>query len=499
MNLIPVILSGGSGSRLWPLSRSLRPKQFLGVTEERSLFQATLARLQDLLPKVAPIVVANADHRFLVADQCLQMGVTPHTLILEPVARNTAPAIAVAALQALAQLEKKQSSSSQAWGQTDTGLPAVESPVLLVLPSDHVITNTEAFHAAVRAGYEVARSGSLVTFGIVPTHPETGYGYVKAASDMELADGQRAATAARPVAAFIEKPNLATAERYLQEGGYFWNSGMFLFRADSFLQELGTHNPAMAHACQRAHTTATRDMDFLRLDAEAFGQSPSDSIDYAVMEKTDKAMVIPLDAGWNDVGAWPAVWQLQAQDAQGNATRGDALLQDAQNCYVHADHRLVALVGTQDLVVVETSDAVLVAHKDKAQDVKKIVEALKANGRPEADLHREVFRPWGAYDSIDHGDRYQVKRITVKPGARLSLQMHHHRAEHWIVVSGTAKVTIGEKEQLVAENQSVYIPIGEKHCLENPGKLPLELIEVQSGSYLGEDDIVRFEDRYGRA
>ncbi len=499
MNLIPVILSGGSGSRLWPLSRSLRPKQFLGVTEERSLFQATLARLEGLVPKVAPIVVANTDHRFLVADQCLQMGVTPHTLILEPVARNTAPAIAVAALQALAQWEREQSSSSQGRGQTDNGLPADASPVLLVLPSDHVITNTDAFHSAVKAGYGVARSGSLVTFGIVPTHPETGYGYVKATLDTASADGQRAANAALPVAVFIEKPNLATAERYLQEGGYFWNSGMFMFRADTFLQELAAHNATMAEACQRAHTTATRDMDFLRLDAEAFGQSPSDSIDYAVMEKTQKALVIPLDAGWNDVGAWPAVWQLQTQDAQGNATRGDALLQDAQNCYVHADHRLVALVGTQDLVVVETSDAVLVAHKDKAQDVKRIVETLKAKGRPEADLHREVFRPWGAYDSIDHGDRYQVKRITVKPGARLSLQMHHHRAEHWIVVSGTAKVTIGEKEQLVAENQSVYIPIGEKHCLENPGKLPLELIEVQSGSYLGEDDIVRFEDRYGRA
>ena len=499
MNLIPVILSGGSGSRLWPLSRSLRPKQFLGVTEERSLFQATLARLEGLVPKVAPIVVANTDHRFLVADQCLHMGVTPHTLILEPVARNTAPAIAVAALQALAQWEREQSSSSQARGRTDSGLPADESPVLLVLPSDHVIANTEAFHTAVRTGYDVARSGSLVTFGIVPTHPETGYGYVKAASKNTLANDQGASTAARPVAAFIEKPSLSTAEQYLREGGYFWNSGMFMFRADTFLQELATHNPAIAEACQRAHSTAAKDMDFLRLDAEAFGQSPSDSIDYAVMERTQKAMVIPLDAGWNDVGAWPAVWQLQPQDAQGNATRGDALLHDAQNCYVHADHRLVALVGTQDLVVVETSDAVLVAHKDKAQDVKKIVEALKAKERPEADLHREVFRPWGAYDSIDHGDRYQVKRITVKPGARLSLQMHHHRAEHWIVVSGTAKVTIGEKEQLVAENQSVYIPIGEKHCLENPGKLPLELIEVQSGSYLGEDDIVRFEDRYGRA
>lgn len=507
MNLIPIILSGGSGSRLWPLSRSLRPKQFLGVTEERSLFQATLARLEGLVPKVTPIVVANTDHRFLVADQCLQMGVTPQTLILEPVARNTAPAIAVAALQALAQFERKQSSSGQARGQTDSRVPAVESPVLLVLPSDHVITKTEAFHASVRTGYDVAQSGALVTFGIVPTHPETGYGYVKAARDgyasAPLADVSRRTEStpplALPVSAFVEKPSLATAEQYLRDGGYFWNSGMFLFRADVFLQELAAHNPAMAKACQRAHSSAAKDMDFLRLDAEAFGQSPSDSIDYAVMEKTDKAMVIPLDAGWNDVGAWPAVWQLQSQDTQGNATRGDTLLHESQNCYVHADHRLVALVGTQDLVVVETSDAVLVAHKDKAQDVKKIVEALKAQERPEADLHREVFRPWGAYDSIDHGDRYQVKRITVKPGARLSLQMHHHRAEHWIVVSGTAKVTIGDKEQLVAENQSVYIPIGERHCLENPGKLPLELIEVQSGSYLGEDDIVRFEDRYGRA
>ena len=511
MNLIPVILSGGSGSRLWPLSRAMRPKQFLGVTEERSLFQATLARLQGLQPSISPIVVANTDHRFLVADQCLQMGITPHTLILEPLARNTAPAIAAAALQALA-VSPSTATSEQVKkvGAASDGESDLDA-VLLVLPSDHVITDTAAFHHAVREGYACAQAGALVTFGIVPTHAETGYGYVKAApratpassADSSFgsasADSQRASRAALPVSAFIEKPSLATAEQYLHDGGYYWNSGMFLFRADIFLQELATHNPAMAEACQRAHTNATKDMDFLRLDAAAFGPSPSDSIDYAVMEKTNKAMVIPLDAGWNDVGAWPAVWQLQPQDQAGNATRGDALLHDTQNCYVHADHRLVTLVGTQDLVVVETSDAVLVAHKDKAQDVKKIVEALKAKGRPEADLHREVFRPWGAYDSIDHGDRYQVKRISVKPGARLSLQMHHHRAEHWIVVSGTAKVTIGEKEQLVAETQSVYIPIGEKHCLENPGKLPLELIEVQSGSYLGEDDIVRFEDRYGRA
>ncbi|MFZ9735025.1 MAG: mannose-1-phosphate guanylyltransferase/mannose-6-phosphate isomerase [Burkholderiaceae bacterium] len=505
--LIPVILSGGSGSRLWPLSRAMRPKQFLGVTEERSLFQNTLIRLTGLMPKVSPIVVANTEHRFLVADQCLQMGITPHTLILEPLARNTAPAIAAAALQALAFRPTKAASAQV----EDAGLVADgESdldPVLLVLPSDHVITDTESFHQAVREGYACAQAGALVTFGIVPTHAETGYGYVKAGDPSPATGGtastpitpSTAGTSARPVSAFIEKPNRETAERYLRDGGYYWNSGMFLFRADVYLKELQQHNPAMAVACEAAHAQATKDMDFLRLNAEAFAQSPSDSIDYAVMEKTNKAMVIPLNAGWNDVGAWPAVWQLQPQDQDGNATRGDALLHDTRNCYVHADHRLVALVGTQDLVVVETSDAVLVAHKDKAQDVKKIVEALKAKGRPEADLHREVFRPWGAYDSIDHGDRYQVKRISVKPGARLSLQMHHHRAEHWIVVSGTAKVTIGEKEQLVAENQSVYIPIGEKHCLENPGKLPLELIEVQSGSYLGEDDIVRFEDRYGRA
>ena len=506
MNLIPVILSGGSGSRLWPLSRAMRPKQFLGVTEERSLFQATLARLQGLQPTLSPIVVANTDHRFLVADQCLQMGITPHTLILEPLARNTAPAIAAAALQALAVAPRTAASAqadkpgSLSHGESNQG------PVLLVLPSDHVINDAAAFHKVVREGYACAQAGALVTFGIVPTHAETGYGYVKAGEASPATGGSPstpstpsdAASSARPVAAFIEKPNRETAERYLREGGYYWNSGMFMFRADVYLKELQQHNPAMADACAAAHAKATKDMDFLRLDAEAFARSPSDSIDYAVMEKTSKAMVIPLDAGWNDVGAWPAVWQLQPQDQDGNATRGDALLHNTKNCYVHADHRLVALVGTHDLVVVETSDAVLVAHKDQAQDVKKIVETLKAQNRTEADLHREVFRPWGAYDSIDQGERYQVKRITVKPGARLSLQMHHHRAEHWIVVCGTAKVTIGEKEQLVAENQSVYIPIGEKHCLENPGKLPLELIEVQSGSYLGEDDIVRFEDRYGR-
>ena len=490
--MIPVILSGGSGSRLWPLSRALRPKQFLGLTSEQTLFQLTLARLSNLVKPLEPIVVANDDHRFLVADQCLQIGVKPKALILEPIARNTAPAIAVAALAAV---------DLGGPGETNVGASkaavrdqSIDSsdPVLLVLPSDHVFQNLAAFEAAVRVGEAAATQGAMVTFGIVPTHAETGYGYVKAR--LKAAP----AKAAMPVEAFVEKPDLATAQQYLADGSYYWNSGMFMFKASVYLEELGRHNPAMLKACEGAYASAKRDLDFVRLDKEAFSASPSDSIDYAVMEKTDRAVVVPLDAGWSDVGAWSAVWQVQPQDTNGNASRGDVLLEGAKNSYVHADHRMVALVGVDNLVVVETSDAVLVAHKDKAQDVKKVVETLKAHGRSEADLHREVFRPWGSYDSIGNGERYQVKRISVKPGARLSVQMHHHRAEHWIVVKGTAKVTIGQTVQLVSENQSVYIPIGETHCLENPGKLPLELIEVQSGSYLGEDDIVRFDDKYGR-
>jgi mannose-1-phosphate guanylyltransferase/mannose-6-phosphate isomerase len=476
--VIPVILSGGSGSRLWPLSRALRPKQFLGLTGDQTLFQMTLQRLVGLVDRLEPIVVANDDHRFLAADQCLQMGVTPQALILEPVARNTAPAIAVAALAA----------------QVDTQASALgHDPVLLVLPSDHVFQDVAAFQAAVRVGERAASAGAMVTFGIVPTGPETGYGYVKANRSASRDSGSFS------VEAFVEKPNLAKAKDYLADGGYYWNSGMFMFKASAYLSELATHQPAMLKACQQAFERAKKDLDFVRLDFEALSASPSDSIDYAVMEKTDKAVLVPLDAGWSDVGAWSAVWQVQPQDAEGNGTRGDVLLHQSQDCYVHADHRLVSLVGVTDLVVVETSDAVLVAHKDKAQDVKKVVEDLKARGRSEAELHREVFRPWGAYDSVDTGDRYQVKRITVKPGARLSLQMHHHRAEHWVVVKGTAQITIGDEVKLVSENQSVYIPVGVKHCLENPGKLPIELIEIQSGSYLGEDDIVRFDDKYGRA
>jgi mannose-1-phosphate guanylyltransferase/mannose-6-phosphate isomerase len=470
--LVPVILSGGSGSRLWPLSRAMRPKQFLGVTEDASLFQLTLQRLQGITTDaMRPIVVANSDHRFLVGEQCREAGVEPHCIVLEPVARNTAPAIAAAALAA----------------QADGA-----DPVLLVLPSDHVFANVPAFHHAVRVGLKAAEGGALVTFGIVPTHPETGYGYVKAGQALD-------ANAAVPVQQFVEKPDLATAKAYLKDGSYTWNSGMFMFQASVFLEELAKANPAMLQACQAAWTKAQTDLEFVRLDKDAFASSPSDSVDYAVMEKTSKAVVVPLDAGWNDVGAWSSVWQVLPQDAQGNATRGDVLLEGVSNSYVHADNRLVTLVGVDNLVVVETADAVLVTHKDSAQDVKKVVDRLKAQKRPEVDLHREVFRPWGSYDSVDSGQRFQVKRIVVKPGAKLSVQMHHHRAEHWVVVSGTAKVMIGDETQLITENQSVYIPVGVVHSLENPGKLPLHLIEVQSGAYLGEDDIVRFSDQYGRA
>ena len=471
--IIPVILSGGSGSRLWPLSRSLRPKQFLPLTGKESLFQLTLGRLRDLNlgTTLAPIIVANDDHRFLVAEQCREMGTSPAKLILEPVARNTAPAIAIAALAAL------QDGAD---------------PTLLVLPSDHLFSNPQAFLDSVQMAKLEAEKGALVTFGILPSYPETGYGYIRASSSFSSGKPLK-------VAEFVEKPNLKSAQRYVECGKYAWNSGMFLFKASIFLEELSKFDPVMLAACRAAWETSKNDLDFCRLGKEEFSKCPSDSVDYAVMEKTKKAVVVPLDAGWNDVGAWSSVWQVQPQDENGNAMRGDVILENAKNSYVHADHRLVTLLGVENLVVVETSDAVLVAHKDASQDVKKIVDHLKKSGRSEVESHREVFRPWGSYDSIDYGGRYQVKRITVKPSAKLSVQMHHHRAEHWVVVSGTALVRIGKSEQMVTENQSVYIPIGEIHSLENPGKVNLELIEVQSGSYLGEDDIVRFEDKYGRA
>ncbi|CEG18337.1 mannose-1-phosphate guanylyltransferase/mannose-6-phosphate isomerase [Xanthomonas citri] len=465
-DVLPIILSGGSGTRLWPLSRESYPKQFLPLVGDKSMLQSTWLRAAPVAGH-APIVVANEEHRFMAAEQLQQLGVKPSAILLEPKGRNTAPAIAVAALEA-----------------TRDGA----DPLLLVLPSDHVIQNEAAFQAAVTLAATAAEQGKLVTFGIKPTAPETGYGYIKAS----------AGAGASAVERFVEKPDLATAQSYLASGEYYWNSGMFLFRASRYLEELRKFHPAIANACQKAWENGKRDADFTRLDKDAFAASPSDSIDYAVMEKTADAVVVPLDAGWNDVGSWSSLLDVSNQDAQGNAHHGDVIQLDCQNTYAYGS-RLIAMVGLEDVVVVETPDAVLVGHRDRIQEVKDVVSQIKTAGRSEATWHRKVYRPWGAYDSIDMGQRHQVKRITVKPGAVLSLQMHHHRAEHWIVVSGTAEVTRGEEVLLLTENQSTYIPLGVTHRLRNPGKLPLELIEVQSGSYLGEDDIVRFEDTYGRA
>ncbi|MFL4619397.1 mannose-1-phosphate guanylyltransferase/mannose-6-phosphate isomerase [Stenotrophomonas maltophilia] len=462
----PVILSGGSGTRLWPLSREAYPKQFLPLAGELTMLQATWQRVAPLAAR-GPLVIANEEHRFVAAEQLQQVGTEPAAIILEPVGRNTAPAIAVAALEA-----------------TRDGADAL----LLVLPSDHVITDEAAFRNAVQAAASAAEAGKLVTFGIVPTGPETGYGYIKAA------DGQ----GLRAVERFVEKPDLDTATGYVSSGQYYWNSGMFLFKASRYLQELERFQPAMLAGSRQAWQQARRDADFTRLDKDAFTAVPSDSIDYAVMERTADAVVIPLDAGWNDVGSWTALRDVSQQDGDGNAHQGDVIAIDCRNTYAYAQ-RLVAMVGLDDVIVVETDDAVLVGKADRMQEVKTVVAQLKAEGRSEATWHRKVYRPWGAYDSIDNGERFQVKRITVKPGGTLSLQMHHHRAEHWIVVSGTAEVTRGNEVILLSENQSTYIPLGVTHRLRNPGKLPLELIEVQSGSYLGEDDIVRFEDTYGRS
>ncbi|WGZ34547.1 mannose-1-phosphate guanylyltransferase/mannose-6-phosphate isomerase [Xylella fastidiosa] len=464
-DILPVILSGGSGTRLWPLSREAYPKQFLPLLGHHSMLQATWLRAAPVTTH-SPIVVANEEHRFIAAEQLQHLGVYPSAILLEPKGRNTAPAIAVAALEA-----------------TRTG----NDPLLLVLPSDHVIRDETAFQTTVHVAAEAAAQGKLVTFGITPNTPEIGYGYIKATGNDTI----------RPVERFIEKPDLATAQSYLASGDYFWNSGMFLFRASRYLAELSTFQPAIAKACQRAWSAAKRDTDFIRLDKEAFESSPADSIDYAVMEHTADAVAVPLDAGWNDVGSWSALHEVSKQDNDGNAHQGDVIQIDCRNTYAYGS-RLIAMIGLENVVVVETDDALLVGHRDSIQTVKEIVGKIKANGRPEATWHRKVYRPWGAYDSIDTGQRFQVKRITVKPGGTLSLQMHHHRAEHWIIVSGTAEVTRGSEILLLTENQSTYIPLGVTHRLRNPGKLPLELIEVQSGSYLGEDDIVRFEDTYGR-
>ncbi|WP_367381306.1 mannose-1-phosphate guanylyltransferase/mannose-6-phosphate isomerase [Stenotrophomonas cyclobalanopsidis] len=465
-NIQPVILSGGSGTRLWPLSRESYPKQFLPLAGQLTMLQATWQRVAPIASR-GPLVIANEEHRFVAAEQLQQVGAAPAAIILEPVGRNTAPAIAVAALEA-----------------TRDGADAL----LLVLPSDHVITDEAAFRSAVQAAASAAEAGKLVTFGIVPTGPETGYGYIKAADGHGL----------RAVERFVEKPDLETASGYVASGQYYWNSGMFLFKASRYLQELECLQPAMLAGSRTAWQQSRRDADFTRLDKGAFAAVTSDSIDYAVMEKTGDAVVIPLDAGWNDVGSWTALRDVSQQDGDGNAHQGDVIAIDCRNTYAYGQ-RLVAMVGLDDVIVVETDDAVLVGKADRMQEVKTVVAQLKADGRSEASWHRKVYRPWGAYDSIDNGERFQVKRITVKPGGTLSLQMHHHRAEHWIVVSGTAEVTRGDEVILLSENQSTYIPLGVTHRLRNPGKLPLELIEVQSGSYLGEDDIVRFEDTYGRS
>lgn len=467
----PVIMAGGTGSRLWPLSRQLNPKQFLKLTDSPlSMLQSTVARLEGLKAE-KPLLICNEEHRFLAAEQMRQSRQDDVQIILEPCGRNTAPAIALAAIQLC------ESAGS-------------DNPLMLVLAADHLIQNTEAFQQGVAKAIPLAEQGKLVTFGIVPSHPETGYGYIHRGTEL--------ASDSYSVDKFVEKPDLDTANAYLASGDYLWNSGMFLFSAREYLKELEAHRPDILSACKAAIADASEDLHFTRVNADLFAQCPAESVDYAVMEKTDKAAVVALDAGWSDIGSWSALWDVSSKDEVGNSLTGDVIARDTKNTLVRADSRLVATVGVDNLVIIETKDALLVAHKDKVQDVKSVVEQIRNDGRHEHMNHREVYRPWGVYDSIDNGTRYQVKRITVKPGAKLSVQMHHHRAEHWIVVSGTARVTNGEKTYLVTENQSTFIPVGQVHSLENPGVIDLELIEVQSGSYLGEDDIVRFEDRYGR-
>ena len=474
----PVIMAGGSGTRLWPLSRALYPKQFLVLQGNTSLLQQAAQRVMALggtgLTVRSPLLVGNEEHRFLILDQLREVGCTPSAVILEPAGRNTAPAVTLAALQA----------------EIDG-----DDPVLVITSADQTAARPEAFSQALRDAARAAADGGIVILGITPDHPETGFGYIQA--EGEVPPGQ-----ASPVRRFVEKPDLATATAYLAEGGYFWNGGIFVLRASTWLQALATFRPDILDATRRAYAQRQQDAAFVRPDKAAFLAVPSESVDYAVLEKCPGSAfavrMVPLDAGWNDLGAWDAVWQVAPKDAQGNASQGDVLFQDSQDSYVHAAHRLVGVIGLQDVVVVETADAVLVSDRARSQEVKAIVNRLGQTQRAEQSLHRKVHRPWGWYDSIDMGDRFQVKRILVKPGAALSLQMHHHRAEHWIVVSGTAEITNGEQTLLLTENQSTYIPLGQVHRLANPGKVPLEIIEIQSGSYLGEDDIVRFEDTYGR-
>jgi mannose-1-phosphate guanylyltransferase/mannose-6-phosphate isomerase len=465
MKIYPVILSGGAGTRLWPLSRAVLPKQLLPLVADKTMLQDTALRVTNWPGLMAPLVVCGNDHRFMVAEQLREVGITPLGILLEPVGRNTAPAVAAAAHH-LQQIDPEA--------------------VMLVLPADHVIENVAAFREAVERATRLVAAGKLATFGIVPKTPETGYGYIRRGEP--VADCSDCYNVAR----FVEKPDAATAEGFVAEGTYYWNSGMFMFGAARYLKELEEHAPAIAAAADQA-------MHAAYLDETAFSACPSDSIDYAVMEHTRDAAVVPADIGWNDVGSWSALWETQPKDTNGNAQRGDVYLDGVKNSLVRAESRIVAVVGLEDIVVVETQDAVLVTSKSQVQRVKQVVEHLKSKERTEHLHHTKVYRPWGHYEGIDAGDRFQVKRITVKPGEKLSLQMHHHRAEHWVVVSGTARVTCGDTVSLLSENESTYIPIGMNHRLENPGKLPLHIIEVQSGSYLGEDDIVRFEDIYKRA
>ena len=464
MSICAVIMAGGSGTRLWPLSRAAHPKQFLSLHGKSTMLQETVNRL-DGLEISSSITICNEEHRFFVAEQLREVDKLG-SIILEPVGKNTAPAIALAAFQSLE-----------------------EDPILLVLAADHVIQDKVAFEKAVSAAIPLAESGKLVTFGIVPNEPHTGYGYIKGGKDCN---------GGFEVDKFVEKPSLDLARKYVASAEYYWNSGMFLFKASRYLEELKKFRHDIYDACKNSLEAAESDLDFLRINKEKFEACPSDSVDYAVMERTEDAVVVPMNAGWSDIGSWSSLWEISKKDENGNSNHGDVVLHNSRNSYIRSDEKLVATVGIDDLVIIDTKDALLVAHRDSVQDAKIIAQQIKSNMRSEWNLHREVYRPWGKYDSIDNGSRYQVKRITVKPGAKLSLQMHHHRAEHWIVVSGSAKVTNGDKQFLLSENESTYIPIGVVHALENPGKVELELIEVQSGSYLGEDDIVRFADIYGR-
>jgi mannose-1-phosphate guanylyltransferase/mannose-1-phosphate guanylyltransferase/mannose-6-phosphate isomerase len=466
--MIPVILAGGTGSRLWPLSRVLYPKQFIPLVSENSMLQETLQRLLPM-GKCEPVMVCNEAHRFMVAEQCRQIGVKPSAILLEPAVRNTAPAIALAALEVQANRN---------------------DDVMLVLPADHVMDASDPLYATFRKGMEIAADGYLVTFGIVPRKPETGYGYIHMGAKRDGGGFE--------VDQFVEKPDPQQAKAYVSEGDYLWNSGMFMFRASAYLTELKRHQPEIFSACEKAMQNISRDIDFTRVDEKAFSSCPENSIDYAVMEKTDKAVVLPLDVDWSDVGSWSALWDIAEKDEAGNACHGDVITHDCVNTYIRSEKKLVAALGVEELVIIESDDAFMVAQKDRVQEVKTIIGKLKEKGRSEFKIHRQVFRPWGNYDSVDQGERFQVKRITVLPGQKLSLQKHHHRAEHWIVVKGTAMITNGDQQIMLSENQSTYIPLGTLHQLENPGVIPLELVEVQSGTYLGEDDIVRFEDIYGR-